>query len=187
VKVILIKCICMWPGIIPKSFDKDFHLKSLGKSNLHPKRPIYIYIYILTQLHIVHSYKFNPLNAELNPICHLLALLGAHPILHISRIRVNKPQRTPIAMLFATLRSTNFKVLLIFEPDGTEWFALCIQWFCRWKREFAKWLDRRWVRHQDHDRVLNPGCPAHKLSNLIMLHVYHIFSLQSIQIHNVLF
>jgi len=31
----------------------------------------------------------NPLNAELNPICHLLALLGAHPIFHISRIRVN--------------------------------------------------------------------------------------------------
>ena len=29
----------------------------------------------------------NPLNAELNPICHLLALLGAYPILHISRIR----------------------------------------------------------------------------------------------------
>jgi hypothetical protein len=32
---------------------------------------------------------FNPLNAELNPICHLLALLGAHPIFHVSRIRVN--------------------------------------------------------------------------------------------------
>ena len=32
---------------------------------------------------------FKGLNAELNPICHLLALLGAHPILHISRIRVN--------------------------------------------------------------------------------------------------
>jgi hypothetical protein len=31
---------------------------------------------------------FNPLNAELNPICHLQALLGAHPILHVSRIRV---------------------------------------------------------------------------------------------------
>jgi hypothetical protein len=31
----------------------------------------------------------NPLKADLNPICHLLALLGAHPILHISRIRVN--------------------------------------------------------------------------------------------------
>jgi len=33
---------------------------------------------------------FNPLNAELNPICHLLALLGAHHILHISRIRVKE-------------------------------------------------------------------------------------------------
>ena len=32
----------------------------------------------------------NPLNAELNPICHLLALLGAHPIFHVSRIRVKK-------------------------------------------------------------------------------------------------
>jgi hypothetical protein len=32
----------------------------------------------------------NPLNAEVNPICHLLALLGAHPILHVSRIRVKK-------------------------------------------------------------------------------------------------
>jgi hypothetical protein len=27
-------------------------------------------------------------NAELNRICHLLALLGAHHILHVSRIRV---------------------------------------------------------------------------------------------------
>ena len=32
---------------------------------------------------------FNPLNAELNPICHMLALLRAHHILHVNRIRVN--------------------------------------------------------------------------------------------------
>jgi hypothetical protein len=31
---------------------------------------------------------FNPLNAELNPICHLLALLVVHHFLHVSRIRV---------------------------------------------------------------------------------------------------
>ena len=31
----------------------------------------------------------NPLNAELNSICYLLALLGAHHFLHVSRIRVN--------------------------------------------------------------------------------------------------
>ena len=30
----------------------------------------------------------NPLNAELNLMCHLLVLLGAHHILHVSRIRV---------------------------------------------------------------------------------------------------
>ena len=30
----------------------------------------------------------NPLNAELNSFSHLLALLGAHHILHVSRIRV---------------------------------------------------------------------------------------------------
>jgi hypothetical protein len=32
---------------------------------------------------------FSPLNAQLNPICNLLALLGAHHIFHVSRIRVN--------------------------------------------------------------------------------------------------
>jgi len=30
----------------------------------------------------------NPLKPELNPICYLLALLGAHNFLHVSRIRV---------------------------------------------------------------------------------------------------
>ena len=32
---------------------------------------------------------FTPLNAELNPIRHLLALVGARHIVHVSRIRVN--------------------------------------------------------------------------------------------------
>jgi hypothetical protein len=33
--------------------------------------------------------RINSLNAKFNPICHLLALLGAHLILHVSRLRVN--------------------------------------------------------------------------------------------------
>ena len=33
-------------------------------------------------------YRVNPLNPELNPICYLLALLGAHHFLHVNRIRV---------------------------------------------------------------------------------------------------
>jgi len=32
---------------------------------------------------------FNPINVQLNPICHLPALLRAHHILHISGIGVN--------------------------------------------------------------------------------------------------
>jgi hypothetical protein len=45
------------------------------------------HIYINTDyFHII------PLNAELNPTCHLLALLRAYHILHVSRIRVNDNQ-----------------------------------------------------------------------------------------------
>jgi len=34
------------------------------------------------------TWTINPLNTELNPICYLLALLGAHHFLHVNRIRV---------------------------------------------------------------------------------------------------
>jgi len=37
---------------------------------------------------LTHIQVVNPLNAELNAICCLLALLGAHYFLHVSRIRV---------------------------------------------------------------------------------------------------
>ena len=35
------------------------------------------------------SQPVNPLNAELNPIRHLLALVGDRHIVHVSRVRVN--------------------------------------------------------------------------------------------------
>jgi hypothetical protein len=38
---------------------------------------------------------FNPLNAELNPICHLLALLGGATIVDVSRLRVNLTREHP--------------------------------------------------------------------------------------------
>jgi len=40
---------------------------------------------------LMQSY-ISPLNAELDPICHLLALLGVHHILHVSRVRVKISQ-----------------------------------------------------------------------------------------------
>ena len=43
---------------------------------------------VSADLNVEGDTNINPLNAELNPICHLLALLGAHHILHVSGIRV---------------------------------------------------------------------------------------------------
>jgi hypothetical protein len=37
---------------------------------------------------LTYQITLNPLNSELNPICYLLALLGAHHFIHVSRIRV---------------------------------------------------------------------------------------------------
>ena len=42
----------------------------------------------LNRLMSQKSVSVNPLNAELNPLCYLLALLGAHHFLHVSRTRV---------------------------------------------------------------------------------------------------
>jgi len=49
----------------------------------------YFYIkYYSTVYNCKINWKINTLNAELNPICYLLALLGTHHSLHVSRIRV---------------------------------------------------------------------------------------------------
>jgi len=37
---------------------------------------------------IIFKIYLNPLNAKLNPTCHLLELLGAQHILHVSGVRV---------------------------------------------------------------------------------------------------
>jgi hypothetical protein len=42
-----------------------------------------------SMLQLVYGLKIiNPLKAEFNPICHLLALLAAHHIFHVSGLRV---------------------------------------------------------------------------------------------------
>jgi len=51
----------------------------------------------------------NPLNAELNSICYLLALLGAHHILHVSRIRVNLHYFNTFFHKVGALKSIPFK------------------------------------------------------------------------------
>jgi hypothetical protein len=76
----------------------------------------------------------DPSNAELNPICHLLALLGAHLILHVSRIRVNTDIRAA-PLRESTLRGTHSGKCtdvhersdynaLIFSYDGSKLITL---------------------------------------------------------------
>jgi hypothetical protein len=39
-------------------------------------------------IEVIISVLYNPLRTQLNPICHFLALLGTHHILHVSSLRV---------------------------------------------------------------------------------------------------
>jgi hypothetical protein len=57
-----------------------------------------------------------PLNAELNPICHLLALLGTHHILHVSKVRVNVYK-----FVAAPVRRGKCLRNRIFGTDCTNW------------------------------------------------------------------
>jgi hypothetical protein len=57
----------------------------------------------------VRNRNINPVNTELNPMCHLLALLGAYPIFHVSRIRVNGPNRVGVIFFFYMMKA---------EPDS---------------------------------------------------------------------
>jgi len=55
-------------------------------TSCHMYWPVHFFVVTEACIRVV-SRCFNPLNAELNPICYLLALL-AHHILHVSRISV---------------------------------------------------------------------------------------------------
>ena len=66
------------PG--PQTFWRQ-HLYPCKESRPEPSSPQSSY-------YVDYTNVFNPLNTELNPICYLLALLGAHHFLHVSRIRV---------------------------------------------------------------------------------------------------
>ena len=78
-----------------KKGEKPGHCPSLGREM--PKRQKWqIYSRSFPPNRRVCQYKqdivlvlvINPLKPELNPICYLLALLGDHHFLHVSRIRV---------------------------------------------------------------------------------------------------
>ena len=46
-------------------------------------------LFSVKTFHAVAPLRCTTLNTDVNTVCHLLELLAAHPILHVSRIRVN--------------------------------------------------------------------------------------------------
>ena len=76
--------LCHVPSLF-RNRRSALHVCSAG-SNIYGHR--FIWQLSVATPHRV-PYRSNPLNAELNPICHLLALLGAYHILHVSGLRVN--------------------------------------------------------------------------------------------------
>jgi len=68
-------------GLNPKEWDRicSMHEKIRNSYNLLIRE---------ATDNVLKETVINPLNAELNPMCCLLVLLGAHHFLHVSRIRV---------------------------------------------------------------------------------------------------
>ena len=95
-------------GSSDADFDKHLVILSLRKTFMDVLNPLYGPFYVEVGIasvgvdkyvRLLNDYwsefltgkiDFNPLNAELNPNCCLLALLGAHLIFHISRVRVDE-------------------------------------------------------------------------------------------------
>ena len=76
----------LYPSTCPSIMSRSSDLFAL-QENLAQSRNINDG-YVNYWVNMMMWMKFNPLNAELNPIFYLLTLLGAHHFLHLSRIRV---------------------------------------------------------------------------------------------------
>jgi hypothetical protein len=85
---VLLRCVNVCSG----AYGLSAHF--VGTGWRHPSQRVrtlnlYILINVISILLMYRCRQINLINAELNPICHFLALLGAHHILYISRIGVN--------------------------------------------------------------------------------------------------
>jgi len=91
-------CITQRKQPVPHSVcaEQSLRLGSTGQDIHCFYQILWIIIDDLTNLYLSYfqiinhkRHYFNPLKPQLNPIFHLLALLGTHHIIHVSRIRVN--------------------------------------------------------------------------------------------------
>jgi hypothetical protein len=115
-------------------------------NSLFSSRTIYWHYTVLT------TYNINPSNAELNPIYYLLALLGAHHILHVSRIRVDRIRNVLItqhrgAFLWRSYFLGYLRSLMIqiHKSPQHQISRKFVQWETRWsfRTDERKWQSKR--------------------------------------------
>ena len=88
-----------------------------------------------------------PLNAELNPICHFILLLGAHHILHVSRIRVKMPD-SPCGYT-ENCRLLWCEVVGYWRYASTLSYRLKLYWSCGLLRNFVTYLPDCTMAHPE--------------------------------------
>jgi hypothetical protein len=78
------------PGLLQDSFTFTYTVNCTNTVSYGHSSACVNHIRGSSALVNVNFIRHITFNAELNPICHLLALFGAHHILHVSRLRVKK-------------------------------------------------------------------------------------------------
>jgi len=135
-----------WSALLSVDFTSMPELRTILLKNIVNKEVSWYNISDNTGLQWVLEYElplvllFNPLNTELNPICHLLALLGAHHILHVSRIRVKHctvMERGGVEVYFHLLLTSHCLDLTVPLPplpvvQGEEWAPVSVM--MQWRR-----------------------------------------------------
>jgi len=86
VNISLLICVCVYVCVCVCVTPLQYLVKVTSDGVSH--YATFSAILLLPLFSTLFLHALNPLNPELNPICYLLALLGAHHFLHVSRIRV---------------------------------------------------------------------------------------------------
>jgi hypothetical protein len=98
----------------------------------------------------------NHLNAELNPICHLLVLLRAHLILHVSRIRVKHVTSVAVDDSYVHPQASNI------IHDSTLFVTVFLQW--------TNNTNRTSQAHKDADALCCERCLVYVFYDTVTSH-----------------
>ena len=121
--------------------------------------------------------QINPLNPKLNPICYLLALLGAHHFLHVSRIRVKS---LTIRLLMSYIYMEHLFLMFLDHTQRRTGFG---------RTPLDEWSARRrdlyLTTHDTHNRQISmppvgfkPTISAGERPIYIYIYIYDISSLK---------